>query len=385
MKDWDEIKLWRRTTRARLLQQRAKLPQAERPNLRALIEERLTAEVPELRHAAIGFYWPFKSEVDLRAYLRACLKQGAEAALPVVVAKREALEFWAWRPRSKLARGIWNIPVPAERCPVRPNALLVPLVGFDAAGYRLGYGGGYYDRTLAALSPRPLTIGIGYECGRLETIHPQPHDIPLDMIVTEACCTRHRYRGMDLRPARRAGIDNDGGEPGFASPPCLQHEIDPSYLGYLSETELAALLADLQQEKRSAAETLASALAQAAGGEARARLRDLALDEAHSATVLQRQQLLLTGRTCPAAPANPGQDGPGESDLIASLARRLDLGSQRLDRILPRVREDFLSSALSLVRDLSRVNRARCEEFLYIQGKVPAPASSGIQPARTER
>jgi 5-formyltetrahydrofolate cyclo-ligase len=83
-----------------------------------------------------------------------------------------------------MARGIWNIPIPRERNSVRPTALLVPLVGFDAAGYRLGYGGGYYDRPLATLVPKPLTIGVGYELGRLETIYPQPHDIPMDAIVT---------------------------------------------------------------------------------------------------------------------------------------------------------------------------------------------------------
>jgi 5,10-methenyltetrahydrofolate synthetase len=74
--------------------------------------------------------------------------------------------------------------------------LIVPLLGFDAAGYRLGYGGGYYDRTLATLTPRPLTVGVGYELGRLETIHPQAHDIPLDAIVTEAGTIRHRHRGL---------------------------------------------------------------------------------------------------------------------------------------------------------------------------------------------
>ena len=70
---------------------------------------------------------------------------------------------------------------------MRPTALLVPLVGFDADGFRLGYGGGYYDRTLAVMEAKPLTIGIGFELGRLETIHhPQPHDVPMDAIVTEA-------------------------------------------------------------------------------------------------------------------------------------------------------------------------------------------------------
>jgi 5-formyltetrahydrofolate cyclo-ligase len=78
--------------------------------------------------------------------------------------------------------------------PIRPAALLVPLLGFDAADYRLGHGGGYYDRALATLTQRPLTIGIGYEFGRLETIYPQPHDLPMDAIVTESGITRFRNR-----------------------------------------------------------------------------------------------------------------------------------------------------------------------------------------------
>jgi len=88
--------------------------------------------------------------------------------------------------------------VPAEGDPVSPTALLVPLVGFDEMGYRLGYGGGYYDRTLASFPARPLAIGVGYEFAHLETIHPQPHDIPMSAIVTE---------GRILRgPAARAHI-----------------------------------------------------------------------------------------------------------------------------------------------------------------------------------
>ena len=67
-----------------------------------------------------------------------------------------------------------------------PSIVLAPLVGFDAACYRLGYGGGYFDRTLAALVPRPLAIGIGFAIQELETIHPQPFDVPMDLIVTEA-------------------------------------------------------------------------------------------------------------------------------------------------------------------------------------------------------
>jgi 5-formyltetrahydrofolate cyclo-ligase len=113
------------------------------------------------------------------------LKQGAQAALPAVLAPRTALEFRRWQPGDETQPGVYKIPVPKQRHVVVPDVLLVPLVGFDPAGYRLGYGGGYYDRTLAALPAKPLVIGIGFELSRLETIYPQPHDIPMSVIVTE--------------------------------------------------------------------------------------------------------------------------------------------------------------------------------------------------------
>ena len=96
-----------------------------------------------------------------------------------------------------MVRGDWNIPVPtARRAPmVTPEVALAPLVGWTDEGYRLGYGGGYFDRTLAALRPRPFVIGIGYDSARLGTIYPQPHDIPLALIVTEA--------GVRLRTDKR--------------------------------------------------------------------------------------------------------------------------------------------------------------------------------------
>ena len=86
---------------------------------------------------------------------------------------------------------MWNIPTPQKRDIVIPHAVLAPLVGFDLECYRLGYGGGYFDRTLAALSPRPLAIGVGFELSRIRTIYPQPFDIPMDVVVTEVDI-RHR-------------------------------------------------------------------------------------------------------------------------------------------------------------------------------------------------
>jgi 5-formyltetrahydrofolate cyclo-ligase len=182
----DEIKRWRKEQRTRLIARRQAIPQAERRRLEPLIIGFVERHFPELTSALMGFYWPFRGEVGLHGLIRQLLTQGARAALPVVVEKGQPLEFRAWRPGAPLARGVWNIPIPAEREIVRPTALLVPLVGFDADGFRLGYGGGYYDRTLAAMDPKPLTIGIGFELGRLPSIHPQPHDVPMDAIVTEA-------------------------------------------------------------------------------------------------------------------------------------------------------------------------------------------------------
>jgi 5-formyltetrahydrofolate cyclo-ligase len=104
--------------------------------------------------------------------------------LPVVVQPGAPVEFWSWTEGAPMRRGIWNIPIPEERVLLQPGLLLVPLVGFDAAGYRLGYGGGYYDRTLAAARQRPHCVGLGYADSHLDSIYPQPHDIPMHKIVT---------------------------------------------------------------------------------------------------------------------------------------------------------------------------------------------------------
>jgi 5-formyltetrahydrofolate cyclo-ligase len=144
--------------------------------------------------------------------------------LPEVVEKAAPLVFRAWKPGDRLVSGVWNIPVPADGEPVQPDLLLIPLVGFDSRRYRLGYGGGYYDRTLAILDPRPLTVGIGHAFQYLPTIHPQPDDIPMDAIVTEQGITWHR------RPARRPAIappeEDPNAEPiECSSPPCFMHEL----------------------------------------------------------------------------------------------------------------------------------------------------------------
>lgn len=191
MKDWAEIREWRRSQRKRLLAERTSLSRQVRTTTTSAIAGRLADEGPSLDKKCIGFYWPIKGEVDLVAFIRLALRRAQSAGLPVIVEKDQPLEFWRWTSRTELcSRGIWNVPAPAERVLVVPDILFVPLLGFDEAGYRLGYGSGYYDRTLAAAVPRPLTVGIAHDAARLQTIHPQPHDIGMDMIVTESGLTR---------------------------------------------------------------------------------------------------------------------------------------------------------------------------------------------------
>ncbi|WP_370881966.1 5-formyltetrahydrofolate cyclo-ligase [Labrys wisconsinensis] len=176
---------WRRDERARLIAARLAMASAERAAAAARIAARLDGLLPELAGRTVSLYWPMRGEPDLRSWLAAAVGRGACCALPLVVEKNAPLVFRSWRPGEPLARGVWNIPVPAEGSVVTPDVVLAPLVGFDAAGYRLGYGGGYFDRTLAALPARPLVIGIGYAGAAIATIRPLAHDIPMDVIVTE--------------------------------------------------------------------------------------------------------------------------------------------------------------------------------------------------------
>ena len=182
--DPTEVKAWRRAERERLLALRTAMP----PAVRRAAGERMTALLQPIiaeQPGILGIYWPFRAEFDPRALVDALVAGGRRVALPVVVDKKGPLEYWAWAPGEKLAVGVWDIPIPEKRDVVIPSAVLAPLVGFDLGCYRLGYGGGYFDRTLGAANPRPLAIGVGFAFQEIATINPQPFDIPMDLIVTE--------------------------------------------------------------------------------------------------------------------------------------------------------------------------------------------------------
>jgi 5-formyltetrahydrofolate cyclo-ligase len=185
-----ELKAWRRSERQRLLALRTGTAPAERREWEQKIEAALHAVLHERPGIILGVYWPFQAEFDPRPLIDRLIAAGSAVALPAVIDKKGPLEYRSWQPGEKLVDGVWNIPVPERRQVVVPQAVLAPLVGFDRHCYRLGYGGGYFDRTLAALAPRPWAIGVGFELSRLETIYPQGFDIPMDLIITEARAQR---------------------------------------------------------------------------------------------------------------------------------------------------------------------------------------------------
>lgn len=175
---------WRRALRREMVARRAALSDAEHAGLSARIVEQVLAALPIPR--VFAFCWPIKHEPDVRALVERWAARGVQAALPVVVAEDTPLAFRLWTPETALEADRYGIPTPVRGDFVVPDLILLPLNGFDDAGYRLGYGGGYFDRTLAALSPRPLAVGVGFEVNRLASIRPEIHDQRLDWLVTEA-------------------------------------------------------------------------------------------------------------------------------------------------------------------------------------------------------
>ncbi len=191
----EQLKAWRKTERERLVAARAALDHETLERYRRLIDAHLERSFPALASAKLAFCWPIKGEYDARHLVRTLRERGALTALPVVVAPKQPLIFREWHPGVELAIGPLDIPYPANSPQAVPDAVLLPMNGWDSAGYRLGYGGGFFDRTLAALEKKPAVIGISYELARMDTIHPQSWDIPVDWVVTE--------RGVYRRDPRR--------------------------------------------------------------------------------------------------------------------------------------------------------------------------------------
>jgi 5,10-methenyltetrahydrofolate synthetase len=174
---------WRRAERARLIALRLAIPSGARAAQDAALADRLDAVVGDPAGRTVAICWPFRGEPDLRGWAARARARGAAVALPVVVAKDAPLAFRLWDEGARLERGVWNIPVPAEGAEIEPDVVTAPVVGFDAARFRLGYGGGYFDRTLARRRPA-LVVGVGHDEAEIPTIRPQPHDVVLDLVAT---------------------------------------------------------------------------------------------------------------------------------------------------------------------------------------------------------
>ena len=218
--DSTELKRWRKAERERLIAERMAVPAATLESWRQRMDSYLLRSFPGLAHCRLAFCWPIKGEYDARHIARTLRERGALTALPVVVAPKTPLVFREWHPGVKLVNGPLDIPFPADSPEIAPDVVLLPMNGWDRMGYRLGYGAGFFDRTLAAADKKPVVIGVTYELARLESIHPQPWDIPMDYVVTERGVYRRDPGGLAYLGEPQAGTPS-----ALASPVCYADEV----------------------------------------------------------------------------------------------------------------------------------------------------------------
>lgn len=178
-----DVGVWRKSERERLICFRQAISKDVRQEYASNACAQLFDLIKPNSNHVISAYWPFRGEMDLRPFMEKAIGAEATIVLPVVEVRNAPLVFRRWTPGAKMERGIWNILQPVNPELFQPNVLIAPLVGFDEKGFRLGHGGGYYDRTLAAFAVQPFKIGVGFIEQRLNTIYPQPHDVPMDAIL----------------------------------------------------------------------------------------------------------------------------------------------------------------------------------------------------------
>ena len=201
------------STRKALIEERLNLP--DRLQRADALQRVMRIWLFDKPDTVIGAYWPIKGEFDpLPALYRwqedAILNEDSQSktsvapesraqlatesiagrsprkiGLPVVNKIHKTLTFHAWYPGCPMEEDAYGIPKPKDTELIVPTLLFVPCVGYGPGGFRLGYGGGFYDRTLATLQPRPVTVGLGYTHGWLPDMEPEPHDIPLDAVLND--------------------------------------------------------------------------------------------------------------------------------------------------------------------------------------------------------
>ena len=386
--DWNEIKSWRKARRQELIAARAALDPRQRHDW----NERITAvlesgfEVPA--GAVVGFCWPHKGEFDARFAVRRWREGGAIAALPAVVDKKGPLQFRKWWPGAPMRNEVYDIPVPDGTEVLLPDIAIVPMNGFDGQGYRLGYGGGYFDRTLAALGRRVLAVGVAFEALRLDTIHPQPHDIPMDFVVTEAgiyraggralarieaaACAAEAKALMQERGLPRAGASTAGASAAgsYSSPACYAHEIAPGYFGEtatMPDDELVGLLNSLLEAERAGAKVLAAFLEEyERESPAWRQLAAVQRDEARNCAIL-----LDLLRQVKGAPSAATGEFLGKALAVQGKAARLQFlnrGQQwvarKIGEALPRIAAPAVRAALAAMQESHLFNIEQCDALV---------------------
>lgn len=182
----EDLPAWRKSLRAELIAARLAVPRETREVAYAAMGSHLDAVKDAIQGLVIGLCSPFRGEPDLRELVLSWVDAGATAAMPALVEKNTPMRFRRWSRDTPMTRGVWNIPIPDGTEVLVPDVLFIPMVAYDWQGYRLGYGGGYFDRMLADISPLPITVGVALAQSRIDTIYPQPYDIPMDCVLTEA-------------------------------------------------------------------------------------------------------------------------------------------------------------------------------------------------------
>jgi 5,10-methenyltetrahydrofolate synthetase len=349
----DELKAWRDGERKRLLASRAAVDEAERARQDARVNALLLEAFTPLAGRTIGFYWPMKGECDVRPTAMKLHALGSRLALPAVVRKERPLAYSEWTPQSAMARDAFGVPVPEGGAALVPDVLLVPPVGFDEAGYRLGFGTAYVDRTLAVLEPQPVRVAVGRELSRMPTIRPQPHDIPMDFVVTEAGV--HEVTPGGLRRLERA-----------ADAATIAERLIEDRR-FASATELAKLLNTLLEAERAGAKVLSAFADQMALGPAeRGELLRVQRDESHNCAVLM--DLL---RRLPAEASRATGDFLGKALAVEGARARLEFlnrgqawVAKRIAATLPRIEDEEIRAALKVMHDSHVDNIAATEALI---------------------
>ncbi|HSE00555.1 MAG TPA: 5-formyltetrahydrofolate cyclo-ligase, partial [Burkholderiales bacterium] len=390
---------WRKARRAELISVRTAIAPDQRRDWSERITTLLEAGFGAPAEAVVGFCWPYKGEFDARFAVRHWRERGAIAALPEVVEKARPMQFRKWWPGAPMTKGVYGIPVPAGTEVLLPDTAIIPMNGFDEQGYRLGYGGGYFDRTLAALDRGVLAIGVSFEELRVPTIYPQPHDIAMDFVVTEAGIYRAggralapleaveaaaqvktllEVRGLPRRhhPQLAAAAETPEAR-GYASPPCYAGELSPEYFGTVprwSREELLELLNTLLEAERAGAKVLAAFLSEYERDTAAWRqLAAVQRDEAKNCAILIDLIRRVNGK-----PSTATGDFLGKALAVTGRTARLQFlnrgqkwVARRISDALPYVEYDFVRDALSSMQESHLLNIEACEalvETLEAQG-----------------